>query len=594
MTLVARQHDTQRGVPHLRVGQTQFSEALKAKLQRVGTPARWLPGSWEWDFPLTPAAVIALAKVAHDASESIEWRDGLREYAEQHVQQATHEHTVRLAIERIIQDGTPLEGYITRVEKADGTPIPPLRHQQVGWHWSQRSSGLLLAWEPGTGKTRAAADASGGWYRHSLIRQMQAAFIQGRPGVDGGVLIVCPKTMLRTWQEELALWQNANGLIIMGSAARKSQLAGSPAHYHLINYEALKYVEHNRYDGIIADESHRCGRSSMQSSFVLGIAQRARRKLGLTGTPVTNSLESVFYQMLIIDGGRSLGASKTAFLEKYFNTTVVRGGFTKHDPKDDAAVRIAEAMAESTYFVKKDEVLDLPEKTHTPIYLPMTDEQQRYYTQIKNEAITYIQDATVTVEQASAKAAKLLQICQGFALTDDGEGRHFSDAKTTTLVDLLTDTLAQRKVVVFAFFQYEIKRLADMLTQRGISFVRVDGTITSQRDRDAAMYAWNNDPRIHVYIRQISMSEGVTLLANESGVPCSDAIYLTLSYRLVDWIQSQDRIHRIGQNFKCSYTYLLTDTGVDKRVYGVLQDKNLTSELVKKTGKDFYLSLLQG
>ncbi len=422
---------------------------------------------------------------------------------------------------------------------------------------------------------------------------MTAAFFDGRPGVEGGVLVVCPKTMLRTWQEEVALWQNANGLLIFGSASRKTQLAGSPAHFHIINYEALKYVEHNRYDGVIIDEVHRCGNHTNQTMYALGLAQRARKKLGLSGTPIANSLESIFYPMLILDGGKALGASRTAFMEKYFNSVTVGAGFTKHDPKEDAAGKIAAAMATSTYFVKKEEVLDLPPKTHTPIYLDMTPEQEKYYHQLKNEAITYIQDSTVTVEQASARMMKLMQVCQGFALTDDGTGRHFTDAKTDALMELLTDSLAHRKVIVWAYFTYEIQRLANTLKERKIPFVRIDGTVTSQRDRDAAKHAWDHDSNLRVYIRQLSMSEGVTLHAKDSEVPCFDSVYLALSYRFVDWKQSQDRIHRIGQNYACNYTYLLTDTGIDRKVYASVLDKNTTAEMVHQMGKDYYLKLLK-
>lgn len=593
--LVALRHNTQRGIPHLRVKQTRYSDDLKNRLQRVGSPARWLPGEVAWDYPLSAAAVVALDKAARDAGETIEWKDGLKEFAEQHLKQAEHEHTVRLAIERIIQEKTPLEGYVTRLEKPNGESIHPLRHQMVSYHWSQRVAGLYLAHDPGCGKTRSATDASGGWYRNNLIRPMSPITVDGKPGVEGGVLVVCPKTMIRTWQEEVAFWQSANGLLILGSAAKKAQLAGTPAHYHIVNYEALKYVEHNRYDGLIADEIHKCANHSNQSIYVQTLAQRARRRLGLSGTPVTNSLESVFYQMLIIDGGRALGASKTAFLEKYFKSITVGAGFTKHDPLPESAAKISAAMAESTYFVKKEEVLpDLPSKTHSPRYLEMTPEQEKYYRQIKNETITYIQDTTVTVEQASARMAKLMQICQGFVLTDDQKdvGRHFTDAKTNALMDILTDGLRERKVVIWAYFTYEIDRLSKALSEAGIRHIRIDGTVKSQRDRDAAMDAWKHDPSIKVYVRQLSMSEGVTLHANECEVPCFDTIYLTLSYKFVDFKQSQDRIHRIGQHYPCNYVYFLTENGIDRKVYHSLLEKSQTADMVHQMGKDYYLKLL--
>ncbi len=593
--LLATRRDTRKGVPHLRVGQSAFSEQLKTRLQRVGSPARWIQGENEWDFPLTPAAIIALEGVAKDTSEQIQWQPGLREFAEQHLAQARVEHETRLAIERIIRDNSiPIENYpCIQVNPHTGESCPPMRFQQISYHWSQRVGGILLAHDPGCGKTRSATDAAGGWYRNSLIKAMTPTFIDGKPGVDGGVLVVAPKTMLKTWQFELALWQNATGLIIIGSSERKSRLAATPAHFHITNYESLKYVEHNRYAGIILDEIHRCANHTNQTMYSLAIAQRAVKRLGLSGTPMANNLESIFYPMLILDGGRTLGASKTAFLEKYFEEEVGHGGFVKHTPREDALRAISAAMAESTYVVKKEEALPyLPNKTHTPIYLDMTDEQRKYYKTLKDEAILYIQDATVTLEMAQAKMMKLLQLSQGFILTDDGTGRHFSDAKTQALMEMLTDTLSQRKVIVWAYFQYEIKRIAELLREAGIPYVRADGTVTSQRDRDRDVDRWNNDPNVRVFIRQVSMSEGVTLLSKDCEVPCYDCVYMGLSYSYVSWLQSQDRIHRIGQKYPVNYTYLLTDCGVDRKVFDSVLDKSKLASDLKQESKDHFLKFL--
>jgi len=398
--------------------------------------------------------------------------------------------------------------------------------------------------------------------------------------------------MMKTWQVELQRWQNAQGVIVSGSSDRKARLAVTPEHFHVINYQSLKYVEHNCYDGIIIDEIHACANNTTQTNRVLQLARRARRRLGLTGTPITNSLESIFYPMLILDGGRSLGASRTAFLERYFNSKVGAGGFQSNEPKADAVTRIGEAISQNSYWVKKSEVLDLPPKTYTPVYLEMTPEQERYYLQVKNEAITFIQDAQVTVEQAAARMMKLLQICQGFALADDGSGRHFTNAKTEALSEIIDSSLGGRKVVVWAYFLYEIERICEMLRGKSVPHVRIDGTITSQRARDDAKDRYNSDDRLQVFVRQLSMSEGVTLLGTP-GNPCSNMVYVGLNYRYPDWAQSQDRIHRIGQHFPCSYTILLTENGIDRRVYERVLSKEATALTVQATSKDYYLSLLK-
>jgi SNF2 family DNA or RNA helicase len=596
--LTAYIHSCRNGAKHLRVSQSVFSEVLKLKLQRIGSPARWIPSENAWDCPISAESVVRLGEVAREVGEVIDWKDGLQAYADEHLKRSDYEHEVRMAMEKILQAHQQLEPYVTLMNRADGQPCPPLWHQTTGYHWSIRVRGLLLAWEPGTGKTRAAADASGGWYRLGQIQPMQPLVIDGKPAVAGGVLIVCPKTMLKTWQEELARWQNAHGVIIAGESTKKARLAGTPAHYHIINYEGLKYVTHNRYAGFIADEAHKLANSTQATHNALTIAERAVKRLGLTGTPIANDLKSIFYPMLVLDGGRALGPSRTAFLEKFFNSSRGLGGFVEYEAKADAATEIARAIATSTYFIKKEEVLDLPPKTHSPLYLQMTPEQLRYYNSIKQEAITYIQDATVTVEQAAARCMKLLQICQGFCLTDvaddeekGSQGRHFTDAKTEALMDLLTDQLRGKKTIVWTLFKFETRRLVESLEKAGINYLRIDGTVKSQAARDAAKDRWNSDPSVTVFVRQLSMSEGVTLLGTDDA-PCYSSVYLSLNYSMTSLLQSMDRVHRIGQRFQCDYIYLLTENGIDRQVYNRLLEKVANANAVISVGKAYYRELL--
>lgn len=597
--LIAYIHNCRNGAKHLRVGQSAFSEHLKAKLQRIGSPARWIPSENAWDCPMNPASVTRLGEVAREVGEVVDWRDGLQAYADEHLKQSDYEHEVRMAMERILQAKQPLDPYVTLMNRADGAPCPPLWHQTASYHWSIRVRGLLLAHDPGVGKTRSACDASGGWYRLGQIQPMQPQVIDGKAGVAGGVLVVCPKTMLKTWQEELARWQNAHGVIIAGESVKKARLAGTPAHYHIVNYEGLRYVTHNRYQGVIYDEIHKLANATNQTNHALTISERCQKRLGLTGTPIANDLKSIFYPMLILDGGRALGPSRTGFLEKFFTSSRDMAGFVNYEAKDDAATEIAKAIATSTYFVKKEECLDLPPKTHTPIYLPMTPEQLRYYNSVKQEAITYIQDATVTVEQAAARCMKLLQICQGFALTDvaddedkGSQGRHFTDAKTEALMEMLTDQLRGRKIVLWTLFKYETKRLVAALEKAGINYLRIDGTVKSQAARDAAKDRWNNDSSVTVFVRQLSMSEGVTLLGTED-VPCYTTLYLSLNYSMTNLLQSMDRVHRIGQRAAtCDYIYLLTENGIDRQVYNRLLEKVENANKVIHTGKNYYRELL--
>ena len=61
-------------------------------------------------------------------------------------------------------------------------------------------------------------------------------------------------------------------------------------------------------------------------------------------------------------------------------------------------------------------------------------------------------------------------------------------------------------------------------------------------------------------------------------VNCSYAVYFSLTYSYELLKQSQDRIHRIGQNTKCTYYYLIAEKTIDQVIYQAIQEKRKLSE----------------
>ena len=580
---------------HIHVQQpTPLGDAFTADMHKCGSPATWHYAKAEWDYPLTAACVLALQRTAEKYQCQIQWSPELQQYALEQKQTDDYEQSVRKALQNIIDQNKPLDGYVTNT--IDGTK-PPMRHQMIAYHWGLRFTGLMLAWEPGTGKSRAAIDISRGWYDSGIVRPMQQYWnsAAGLWGVRGGILIITKSAMIRTWALEFQQWQSMTAIEVTGDRKRKLYKAALPCHAHIINYESLKCVLHNQYDAIVGDEVHSCSNSSGFTENTLLLAQHARRRLGLTGTPISNNLESAFFQMLILDGGRALGPGKTKFLEEYFITSAKGAqGHTKNIPKPGSIEAVSNKMARCTYFVKKEDVLDLPIKTHTPVYLDMTPDQDRYYSKLRDDFLVYIQDSQVSAQQAAGRMMKLRQMCQGFVLDDTGVPKDFNAAKVEVLIDMLKNKFTGRKVVVWAVFTHEINMLCKRLMDEQIGYVRLDGTVTSKKVRDRGLQLWNQNPQVQVFIGQIQMGVGITLHANECTVPCYDCVYLGIDYSFINWTQSQDRIHRIGQKYPCSYTYLLTADGLDKNIYQSLQSKANTSNAVYKAGKEFYAALVKG
>src|SRR6185437_2918001 len=88
-------------------------------------------------------------------------------------------------------------------------------------------------------------------------------------------------------------------------------------------------------------------------------------------------------------------------------------------------------------------------------------------------------------------------------------------------------------------------------------------------DRDRAVRAFRGDETVKFLIANPAAArEGLTL--TEANV----AIYLDRTFNLVDYLQSQDRIHRISQTKPCEVVLLIARNTVDEFIDFSLEQKH--------------------
>ena len=77
-----------------------------------------------------------------------------------------------------------------------------------------------------------------------------------------------------------------------------------------------------------------------------------------------------------------------------------------------------------------------------------------------------------------------------------------------------------------------------------------------------------------------AVGHGVTL------TQASYTIYYSLGFSYETYVQSRDRIHRIGQSKPCTYIHLLATNTCDSEVLKVLQNKGTLHEAMRAALKD--------
>ena len=182
---------------------------------------------------------------------------------------------------------------------------------------------------------------------------------------------------------------------------------------------------------------------------------------------------------------------------------------------------------------------------------------------------------------------RLQQITGGFYPVDD-EGNVAAipgkNVKLNELVELMTGELVGKKVVIWTRFRAELAALVEALTKNGLDVAQFHGGLDEDQKKESVERFQNGGADVFLATPQ-SAAYGLTLTAAHT------AIYYSMGFSLEEYLQSQDRIHRIGQTTSCAYILLGCVGTVDLSVIEVLQEKKTLADFVSdrlKKGEDIF------
>ncbi len=156
------------------------------------------------------------------------------------------------------------------------------------------------------------------------------------------------------------------------------------------------------------------------------------------------------------------------------------------------------------------------------------------------------------------------------AFTEISEARHVQGlAKVPFVIEHLESMLEQgiAKIVVFCYHRGVLELLASKLREHH-SIVTMTGADDSEW-RQKAVEQFQTNPNISIFLATIAVAgAGITLTA------ASHVVYAEQSWSLVDMLQSEDRVHRIGQEYPVLIQNLVFNNTLDARIAKVLWKKN--------------------
>lgn len=262
------------------------------------------------------------------------------------------------------------------------------------------SNGVALLMEMGTGKTLTSIAIAGALYQFGKVKR---------------ILVTAPLSILGVWEREFSQFADFphTVTVLTGSSRKKAETLNSISNDGLqivvVNYESAWRIENEllafNADLIIADEAHKLKEArTSQSKAMHRFGDRARYKLMLTGTVITNRELDVFSQYRFLNRN-IFGDSFYVFRNRYFDMV----GYGNHIPRfrNYMLSEFLEKMHSVAFRVTKAECLDLPDITEEVRTVELEDKAMKLYRGLEKESYIELADSEVSAVNVLTKLLRL-------------------------------------------------------------------------------------------------------------------------------------------------------------------------------------------
>ncbi|WP_431929844.1 SNF2-related protein [Nonomuraea jabiensis] len=450
-------------------------------------------------------------------------------------------------------------------------------YQMRGLAWlanlTRLGFGACLADDMGTGKTITAIALH-------LHRREQAE--RSAP-----TLIICPASMLATWEREISRFAPATPTRRYHGEGRT--LDGLTADEVVITtYGTLRRdadtLAAQPYDLIVADEAQQAkNHRSLTAQQLRRLSTKAR--VALTGTPVENSVMEAWSVMDWANPG--LFGTYRTFNEGYARPI-------EQDPEGEDARRLARVFAPFMLRRRKSDphiLKELPAKVTTHRFVALTREQVGLYEAVARDTMEQVRAAKPGERRALVLTllTRLRQICNTPAhylretpdlhrYDPDAERRR--SGKLAALDELLPQiTAAGESALVFTNYTVMGRLLVPHLRAQGIEPLFLHGQIPPGRARQDLVDAFQAR-RNPVMI--------LTVKAGGTGLTLTEAGHVIMFDRpLNPAVESQaiDRAHRIGQARTLEVHLMQTEGTIEDRIDALLERKRALADAVLASGE---------
>jgi len=442
---------------------------------------------------------------------------------------------------------------------------PPLEHQKIAIEKLTGSKRFILADDMGLGKTTS-----------TIIAALETG--------SKKILIICPASLKINWQREIENYSNRSIFIAEGKKF------STESDFVIVNYDILKNFHdsdpkkkeeslliQSNFDLVILDEAHMISNAQAQRTKIINSFVKNIDKVWLlTGTPMTSRPMNYYNLLNIIESPVAQnwkayairycqGFQFTAGKRKVWN---VSGASNLEELRDRTSKQILRRL--------KEDVLDLPDKIITPVYLRLKSKE---YEELMGDYYDWYDKNPDESSSLTVQFSKLMKVRKVIA-----------NEKTRQTIEFAENIIDQgKKVIIFTNFTDTLQTIYHHF---GKHAVYLDGSC-SNSFRQQAVDSFQNDEKIKVFVGNLKAAGvGLTLTSAEA------VIMNDLSFVPAEHAQAEDRAYRYGQKSNVLVYYPLFENTIEGAIYDILNKKKqiirtVMGDEIQESGGDIAEEILK-
>ena len=371
------------------------------------------------------------------------------------------------------------------------------------------------------------------------------------------ILIICPASLKINWQREIENYTDRSVYIAEGKHF-------STEHdFVIVNYDILKnfydlkdkensLITKSNFELIVIDEAHYIQNGQAQRTKLVNSFVKSVDKLWLlTGTPMTSRPMNYYNLLFLIES--PVAQNWMAYAIRYCQGYQFKAGNRKIWNVSGASnlEELRDRTSRQVLRRLKTEVLDLPDKIISPIYLRL---KSKLYEGLMGEYYDWYKNKKEESSSLTVQFSKLMKVRQVIA-----------EEKINDTIELAQNIIDQdKKVIIFTNFTDTLQKIHSHF---GKQSVYLDGSCTKPQ-RQYAVDQFQENDKIKVFVGNLKAAGvGITLTAGEA------VIMNDLSFVPSDHDQAQDRAYRYGQKNSVSVYYPIFENTIEGVIYDMLSKK---------------------